>query len=235
MDIKKEVKGLIRDLVEVAVTLAVILIVSKLIFGANMLVPLVAVTSNSMLHTNDGWGTWLEAKGIPEAQVGSFPLRSGFSQGDMILTVTPDGKGTILPIFSKTQLGDVVIYNRDFLHRGNEPIIHRVVGVVNVTGYSVSGIEGTLDCLTEEEFNEEHIKSIRNCQMGGQCPYNEFPEGGNFRFYMTKGDNNHGTDQCGPGNGIALPVPDSQLSARGWIRIPYIGWLKLGMNSILGI
>jgi len=234
MDIKKEIKGLLKDLLEVAVTLAVILIVSKFIFGANMLVPLVAVTSNSMLHTNDGWSTWLNAKGIPEAQVGSFPLRSGFSQGDMILTITPDGKGTILPIFSETQLGDVVIYNRDSLHRGNEPIIHRVVGVVNVADYSVSGIEGTLDCLTEEDFNEEYIKSIKDCQMGEECPYNEFPEGGNFRFYITKGDNNHGTDQCGPGNGIALPVPDSQLTARGWIRIPYLGWLKLGLNRILG-
>ncbi len=231
MDIKKEIKGLVRDLVEVVVTLAIILIVSKLIFGANMLVPLVAVTSNSMLHVNEGWSTWLNAEGVPSD---SFPLQNGFSQGDMILTVTPNGEGTIVPIFSDTQLGDVVIYNRDFLHRGNEPIIHRVVGVVNVAGYEVSGIEGTLDCLTEEEFNSDYIKSIKNCQAGKECPYNEFPESGDFRFYVTKGDNNHGTDQCGPGNGIALPVPESQLTARGWIRIPYVGWLKLGLNSILG-
>ncbi len=235
MNIKKEIKGLVRDVAEVAVTLAIILIVSKLIFGAGMLVPLVAVTSNSMLHLNNGWGTWLNARGIPGEHINSFPLRSGFSQGDMILTVTPDGKGTILPIFSDTHLGDVVIYNRDLLHRGSEPIIHRVVGVVNVTDYRVSGVEGTLDCLTEEEFNHRYIKFIQSCQQGGDCPYNKFPNTGDFRFYITKGDNNYGTDQCGPGNGIALPVPDSQLIARGWLRIPYLGWLKLGLNSILGL
>jgi len=257
MDIKKEIKSLLKDLVEVAVTLAIILIVSRLIFGANMLVPLVAVTSCSMLHYEDkigmvsaafaplsgkycsasieNWENWLIKNNISKETIDKFPLRSGFSIGDMILTVTPAGEGTILPIFSDTHLGDVVIYNRDSSHPGNEPIIHRVVGVVNVTGYKVSGIEGTLDCLTEEEFNEEYIKFIQSCQRGAECLYNEFPGNGNFRFYITKGDNNHGTDQCGPGNGIALPVPDSQLTARGWLRIPYLGWLKLGLNRILGL
>jgi len=234
MDLKKELRNWLKDLLEVAITLAVILIVSKLLFGAKMLVPLVAVTSNSMLHTSEGWRGWLTARGIPESQINTFPLQGGFSQGDMILTVTPNGEGTILPIFSETQLGDVVIYNRDNLHRGNEPIIHRVVGIVHVTDWKVSGTEGALDCLKPEEFDNNYIRPIIECQQGERCPYNEIPASGNFIFYITKGDNNHGSDQCGPGNGIALPVPESQLTARGWLRIPYIGWLKLGLNAILG-
>jgi len=235
MDIKNELKNWVKDLLEVAVTLAVIIIVSKLLFGAKMLVPLVAVTSNSMLHTSDEWRGWLTAGGVPESQINSFPLQGGFSQGDMVLTITPNGEGTILPIFPDTQVGDVIIYNRDRLHRGNEPIIHRVVGIVYVTDWKVIKTEGVLDCLDEEDFDDRYIRSIQECRQGGRCPYNEIPADGNFRFYITKGDNNHGSDQCGPGNGIALPVPDSQLTARGWIRIPYLGWLKLGLNAILGL
>lgn len=42
-----------RDILEVAVTLAVIIIVLQLLFGAHMTVPLVAVVSCSMLHQDD--------------------------------------------------------------------------------------------------------------------------------------------------------------------------------------
>jgi len=61
--------------------------------------------------------------------------------------------------------------------------------------------------------------------------YRTYPVSDSFRLYVTKGDNNRGTDQCG---GI-LPVTDSQILARGWIRIPYLGWVKLVLNRVFGL
>lgn len=233
MKSKPEVKGWVRDFAEVAITLAVIIVVSKLLLGAHMLVPLVAVTSPSMVHTSDGWQSWLVSNGISESDIRGFPFRGGFARGDMILTITPDGRGTILPFFSDTGIGDVVIYNRDKIHRGNEPpIIHRVVGVVRVKDWRVDSVEGSLDCLDVSEFDNRYISYVKNCAEGVDCPYVEFPKTGDFRFYVTKGDNNPRSDQC---VNIALPVTDAQLTARGWIVIPYLGWLKLALNSLLGL
>lgn len=238
-NIKKTFQGWVRDLGEVIISLLIIIIVSRLIFGAQMLVPLVAVTSQSMLHHSgqDSWRTWLMNEGIPSEKIETFPLKSGFDRGDMILVKTPDGKGEILGVefptlFSTTKLGDVVIYNRDKEHGRGEPIIHRVVGIVRVKNFTVTGTEGTLECLTEEDFEKKYIPWVVNCLNGKKCPYWQFPQEGDLNFYLTKGDNNPQVDQCGSG-AIAYPVNEEQLSARGWIRIPYVGWLKLILNEVL--
>ncbi|HIE34048.1 MAG TPA: hypothetical protein EYP86_02780 [Candidatus Altiarchaeales archaeon] len=168
-------------------------------------------------------------------RISKFPMQNGFAMGDMIITVTPDGKGTIIPLFPDTQLGDVIIYNRDKLHPGKEPIIHRVIGIVHVKDWKIESIEGTLACLTEQDFENKFIPYIGSCIQGNSCPYADYPNSGTFRFYLTKGDNNPMPDQCGYDGGIALPVNEKQLTARGWIRLPYIGWLKLILNSILSI
>ncbi|RLI88900.1 MAG: hypothetical protein DRO62_02825 [Candidatus Altiarchaeales archaeon] len=233
MNFKLEIRGWLRDFAEVAIALTVIIGVSKLLLGAHMLVPLVAVTSSSMLHTSDEWQNWLISHNISEEELKGFPMGGGFARGDMILTITPDNKGVIHPFFSDTKIGDVIIYKRDKLHRGNAPpIIHRVVGVVWVEGWRVRDTDGTLDCLTVEDFEDRYIPYVKNCVYGSSCPYTDFPETGSFRFYITKGDNNPGSDQC---VNIALPVTDAQLTARGWIVIPYVGWLKLALNFLLGL
>jgi signal peptidase I len=232
-DFKFEFKGWVRDFAEVILTLAVIMIISKLFLGPHMLVPLVAVTSPSMLHTSDEWHSWLLSHGFSEDVVQGFPMVGGFARGDMIVTITPDGGGVIHSFFSDTQLGDVVIYKRDRLHMINEPpIIHRVVGVVWVRDWEVEATEGTLDCLTVEEFESRYIPYVESCVYESNCPYPDFPESGSFRFYITKGDNNPRSDQC---VNIALPVTDAQLTARGWIVIPYVGWLKLALNLFFGL
>lgn len=260
MTLKEEAKSWIRDIAEVLITLAVILIVLRLLLGAHMPVPLVAVVSCSMLHEDDAigsvsyglaqvtypilldspcsygsgryWKDWIKRK-IPGQEIEKFPLKSGFSVGDMILVITPDGKGTILPFFSKTKIGDIIIFNRDKKTRGNEPIIHRVVGIVRVKNWKIQEVKGTLDCKTEQNFEGEFIPYIKNCQQGtGRCLYGDFPKESEFEFYITKGDNNEGTDQC---KANMLPVTNTQVTARGWIRIPYVGWLKLLLNRILSI
>lgn len=231
MNIDPKIKGWIRDIGEVVAVLALIIVFSKLLLGANMLIPLVAVTSESMLHTSDAWEQWLLSHNVSDERIQSFPMGGGFARGDMIVTITPDGRGTIHGLFSDTKLGDVVIYERDKLHSfGAPPIIHRVVGVVEVKDWEVYSIEGTLDCLAFEGFQGEYIPHVKGCVEGKRCSYASFPKTGDFRFYVTKGDNNPGSDQC---SNIALPVTDAQLTARGWIVIPYLGWLKLILNVFI--
>jgi len=269
MKLKEEVKSWVKDIAEVLITLAVILIVLRLLLGAHMPVPLVAVVSCSMLHEDDAigsvsyglaqvtypilldspcsygsrvhknwvnWKDWIKQRISGreiEKEIEKFPLKSGFSVGDMILVITPDGKGTILPFFSETKIGDVIIFNRDKKTKGNEPIIHRVVGIVRVKNWEIQEIKGTLDCKTKQNFEEEFIPYVKNCQKGTErCLYGDFPKESEFEFYITKGDNNEGTDQC---KANMLPVTDAQVTARGWIRIPYIGWLKLLLNRILNV
>lgn len=258
-DADDDSKPLWREILEVLLTLAVILAVLQLLLGAHMPVPIVAVVSCSMIHEDDvigslsyrfaesvwpvllegrckydsgnSWRKWIADK-IPEADIDSFPLKSGFSVGDMVLVITPDGAGTILPIFQQTKVGDVVIYVRDRRVSGSEPIIHRVVGVVDVREGRVYDVSGTLDCYTQKDFESKFIPYIKSCQKGSSgCAYRSFPAGDSFRLYITKGDNNRGTDQCG---GI-LPVTDQQILARGWIRVPYLGWLKLILNRVFGL
>ena len=247
-DIKDEIIGWVRDLVEVVVIIGLIIIFSRLFLGAHILLPLVVVTSCSMYHQGSlwngagchpyssvNWDSWLISHNISKEKISGFPFQNGFSMGDMVLTITPDGKGVILPIFPETRLGDVVIYNRDRLHKGNEPIIHRVVGIVRIRNWEINNSEGTLDCLTYDDFNRIYIPYIKKCITGEYCPYRDFPKSGDFNFYITKGDNNMYSDQCGANRGIALPVTDRQLIARGFIRIPYIGWLKIALNKIIPI
>ena len=256
--LKGELWHWVRDFIEVIITLAIILIILKGLLGAHMMVPLVAVTSCSMLHDdtmgtmsanfansmaltcsfnnrNENWKEWISKRSNQE--IGKLPLENGFAIGDMVLTITPDGKGTIHPFFPDTELGDVIIYTRDSYHNSihKDPIIHRVVGVVNITDWKFDGFTGTIACLEAKDF-DRYIGYVKNCVDGNSsCPYPNHPKTGTFRFYITKGDNNEGVDQCGSGGGIALPITDEQITARGWIRLPFIGYLKLFMNLMLGL
>ncbi|ODS42618.1 MAG: hypothetical protein MSIBF_04760 [Candidatus Altiarchaeales archaeon IMC4] len=258
---KKE-KSWVRELIEDAVVLILILAIARVTLGAHTLVPLVAVTSASMEHRlnlvsggqymmcgnqygqlqeADWWaecGRWYSKRGINKTLFDTFSLSGGFNTGDMILVRSPDAK-----------LGDIIIYKRDKGHLGmgdnapagavsharrasdNSPIIHRVVGVAYIKDWKLESTEGTMDCVTGQEI-ERHAEHIKNCTHS-KCNFEDTPEGGDFRFYVTKGDNNAITDQCGSGGGIAYPVPDSQVVARTWIRLPYVGHLKMILSCIL--
>ncbi|MEM2918230.1 MAG: S26 family signal peptidase [Candidatus Altiarchaeota archaeon] len=230
--------GFLREISEVILTLLIIILVSRLVFGANMLVPLVAVSSKSMLHQSDSWKSWLISQGFSEKEIEKFPMQNGFDKGDMILVITPNGKGKIFnfefpTLFPETKLGDVIIYERDLAHFGGEPIIHRVVGIAHIKNWNLERIDGTLSCISAEEIEKKFIPMVVDCINRKQnCPYKSYPKKGDFNFYITKGDNNAAVDQCGT---IAYPVNDEQLLARGWIRLPYIGWLKLLLNEIINL
>lgn len=223
----ESLRAWLRDLVDVVVTLGVILVILRVTLGSRMLVPLVVVTSGSMVHQpfDSSWIAWLNERGVSNETVFQMPFGGGFNQGDMIVTIRPEVK-----------LGDVVIYERDFVwgSPSMEPIIHRVVGIVYVNESEVVGVEGTLDCLSEGDFSV-YIGYVGDCRNGRTCYYPSVPESASYRFYVTKGDANRMSDQCATPVRISLPVNEAQIPARGWIRLPYIGWLKLFLNEILRI
>jgi len=104
------------------------------IFGTPL--PLVVVESSSMEHPgsfvgnvigteenfNLWWsekGTWYEQNRISEKEAESWPLKTGFDKGDIILVY-----GRFEP-----EIGDVIIFNANTQH----PIIHRIVSIDGAT------------------------------------------------------------------------------------------------------
>ena len=94
----------------------------SLITGTSL--PLAIVESCSMHHGQklDSWwvenGGWYEQRGITKEDFATFPVRNGFTKGDIffILGVKKD----------KIEVGDVIIFSSGVYNR---PIIHRVVSL----------------------------------------------------------------------------------------------------------
>jgi len=216
-----------RDIGEVVLILVVFLLILRITLGPPI-PPMVVVTSTSMLHQDNLWETWFEKQNFKKEDYSKFPMIDGFDRGDLIITK-----------YSEPELGDVIIYERDRISstRAKDPIIHRVVGIVQVKNWTVSNITGTTDCLDNEKL-EFTVKYIQNCKKNmEECAYKTLPDdSGNFKFYITKGDNNNqnsnmgNTDQC---SNIALPVLDTQFVTKAWIKIPMLGYPKLWFNDLI--
>jgi hypothetical protein len=106
----------------------------SLITGTSL--PLVVVESSSMEHPGsflgsvfntqknvETWweekGTWYEDRGISITNAKSWPLRTGFDKGDIMVVY-----GRFNP-----EVGDVIIFNANTAH----PIIHRIISIENGT------------------------------------------------------------------------------------------------------
>ncbi|MCX6694790.1 MAG: hypothetical protein NTU61_00635, partial [Candidatus Altiarchaeota archaeon] len=174
-------KPWVKDAVEVILEVGVIIVVLKLLLGAEMILPLVAVTTGSMIHDQGdvSWRNWMLNRSIDESRINSFPLTDGFNVGDMIVVKNPDA-----------QLGDVLIYERDRDHsmQGGIPIIHRAVGIAYVEDWKVVRTEGTLDCYNNESIMK-YVNMVKSCAAFGMnsCPYPMIPKSSSFRMYITKG------------------------------------------------
>lgn len=185
-------KAILATVISSIIGILLVLIVTPAIFLAMSILlgsptPFVIFTSGSMTHSDDVWGLWLEEHNISKAEISKFPFQGGINRGEILLVMSP---GSI-------QLGDVIMYDRNKAHRG-DPIVSRVVGIVHVDEWRIGRVEGTLDCLSEGNFHGGYITYIKNCIKGmGKCPYQQFPSTGTFRFYITKGDGNWESDQCG--------------------------------------
>ncbi|MBD3262750.1 MAG: hypothetical protein GF334_13965, partial [Candidatus Altiarchaeales archaeon] len=172
----------VRDILDVGVTVTATLVFLRLLLGAHMLVPLVVVTSGSMVHDSGdaSWMNWMVSEGILKKEIQGFPLTSGFNPGDMIIVIYP-----------KASLGDVVIYERDKTPTPNmgprDPIIHRVVGVVHVVEGQVREVEGSLDCYHKDNMSIfiEHISYCRENMK--RCIYPKVPQQDTYELYITKG------------------------------------------------
>jgi|WetSurMetagenome_2_1015567.scaffolds.fasta_scaffold32559_4 hypothetical protein len=246
-----------KDILEVALFFAVILLALKLMLGADMPVPLAGVVSCSMIHEDEylsevsyslartfpailpapctynyggEWRTWIAKKALA-LDTTKMPFKSGFAVGDLLVVGSFKGAG----LLTKNGIvpGDVILftYKKTPTQPGNEPLLHRVVAKIEVRNGTVANISGALDCFTPQDFRDEFVQYIKRCQKGlSLCPYGKFPPGGDYNLYLTKGDNNAITDQCSAL--IVPPITDENVMAKAYVRIPLLGWLKIFIEPL---
>ena len=102
--------------------------------------------------------------------------------------------------------GSVVVYKNPSTF--GPPIIHRA-------RFWVEDGENWYDKANEEYVNAGSCSELRNCPA---------PHAG----FVTKGDNNPYYDQA---NGISSPVKPQWLVGTARLRIPYLGWVRLGFSG----
>jgi signal peptidase len=104
--------------------------------------------------------------------------------------------------------GSVVVY--DDPARGGPPVIHRAE-------FYVEAGENWYDRADPEFISADSCSELRNCPA---------PHAG----FITKGDANGRYDQV---SGIAEPVRPSWITGVARVRIPYLGWVRLGLSGIV--
>lgn len=137
---------------------------------------------------------------LPVVTVSSTSMVPNLNVGDISIVY---GRG-------EYELGDIILFEG----WEAEPIIHRIVGVVEVQAGKINVKKTQSLSLSEEDLKEYGEKYLKN-------------EG---KIYITKGDGNTKCDQC---YGYK-PVEKSQIFGKSIFVIPWLGWVKLFvMNYIL--
>jgi signal peptidase I len=186
--------------------------------------PLVVVESESMLH-KPGWEAW-----YPPHNLSTDSMGGGINVGDIVV-VKGEGPKSI-------NVGDVIIYTKySGLAIGGEPVIHRVIGIVDVSGDgvttqgAVSYENGSIKtpCSSSSSYGLDEIRNLYSTDAIKKAFPGIEKDLGSFRLFITKGDNNIVEDQCrGPGM-ISYPVHQRLLQGRATMDIPYVGYVKLGI------
>ena len=121
---EKKGKRIVREVAEIAFAFVVAWLgYQALSLATGTSLPIVAVVSDSMYHTNtfDPWwvsrGSSYEGIGITKDEFQGFPAKNGLSRGDMLFVINQQPK-----------IGDVVIYDRP---NQGFTIVHRLVSSVN--------------------------------------------------------------------------------------------------------
>ena len=104
--------------------------------------------------------------------------------------------------------GSVVVY--DDPGQGGPPIIHRAQ-------FYVEAGENWYDRADPEYVSAANCRELLNCPA---------PHAG----FITKGDANGQYDQA---SGIASPVRSSWITGIARLRIPYLGWVRLGLADVV--
>ena len=126
--------------------------------------------------------------------------------GGLSITTREGGRGN----YKFGEVGDVIVFNAD--GNSNIPVIHRVEFLV-------------------EEGEDWYGRGNPNWVVGKGCgtmPNCPAPHEG----YITKGDNNGKYDQS---QGVSGPVKSSWVKGTAEGRIPWVGYIKLVFNEIVGI
>lgn len=104
--------------------------------------------------------------------------------------------------------GDVIVYKPN--GRDTVPVIHRAVVYVKAG-------ENWTDDVDSNKLPTQNCTRLRNCPA---------PNSG----FITLGDNNDRYDQAG---NISRPVKQEWIIGRAKYRIPYVGWLRILVGSVL--
>jgi hypothetical protein len=186
--------------------------------------PLVVVESESMIH-QEGWQGWHFNNNLnPD----TYGFQGGMNIGDIIL-VKGDNTDDIT-------IGDIVVYTKyGPTSIGGEPIIHRIVGIVDVSGNSVNtqgavtAVDGgfSTPCSKDSRYGLNEIRNIYSTETFSKLyPDIDLDD---FRLFLTKGDNNQIEDQCKVAGLISYPIHEDLISGRAKLDIPYLGYVKLGL------
>ena len=150
------------------VSLALAFIVVKFVFFPLLSfalatpLPLVVVESSSMEHPGSfvgnvigsennfqlWWnekGYWYENRKITEQEADSWPLKTGFDKGDIMIIYGRD---------KQPEVGDVIVFNANTQH----PIIHRIVSIDEKTGtIQTKGDNNAAQLSVEQGIPEDAI------------------------------------------------------------------------------
>jgi|GEM_PF-91646 len=193
--------------------------------------PLVVVESESMTHGGD-WRAWHFDHNLnPD----TYGFGSGMSVGDIIIVKGDDPKDIVV--------GDVILYTKyDARVIGGEPVIHRVVGIVDISGDEVSTTGAVrwkddkivTPCSATSSYSLKEIRSLYSTDTINKISPGIRDNLDDFRLFITKGDNavnNQHEDQCKFSGSpiISYPVHDRMVVGRAKFDIPYLGYVKLGL------
>lgn len=154
---------------------------------------------------NNGLGLAFSTE-YPVVTVKSRSMDPTLKVGDMVFVY---GRG-------EYDVGDIIVFEG----WRKTPIIHRVVA--KATRFENGSVEvrtqDGFDDVTEGSLREAAEAELRNEDSGS--------------IYLTKGDNNPICDQC-PGSNRPI-VRNKDIHGRKVLRLPYLGWVKLGLLRVIG-
>ncbi len=193
--------------------------------------PLVVIESESMQHP----GNWQQWHFDNNLNPDTYPFGGGMSIGDIIV-VKGDNPRDL-------QVGEVLLYTKyDNRVIGGEPVIHRIVGIVDVrsgevtTTGAVTYKDGMIftPCSRTTGYSMDEIEGVYSADAINRVFPGIRDELDDYRLFITKGDNpqnNQYEDQCKFGNSplISYPVHERLAIGNSKVDIPYLGYVKLGL------
>jgi signal peptidase I len=185
--------------------------------------PLVVIESQSMEHYT-GWEQWYQKQNMSTNGFNAMNI------GDIVLVKGDNPKDI--------QVGDVIVYTKYNMNSvGGEPIIHRVIGIADISGSTVH-VQGELDASANSirtpcgsTYSIDELKGIYSTDLVKKM----YPDLdlNNFRVFITKGDNNNGEDQCKSARMVSFPVHEKLVQGRAKFDLPYVGYIKLGLVCVV--